>query len=70
MKVIVKADNIKIDLDGSSPQALGPVNCGFAQTISACRVAFKLLINPKRPVDGGTFKTLDVEAPEGSIFKS
>jgi N-methylhydantoinase B len=70
MKVIVKADNIKIDLDGSSPQALGPVNCGFAQTISACRVAFKLLINPKRPVDGGTFKTLDVEAPEGSIFKA
>ena len=70
MKVIVKEDNIKIDLDGSSPQALGPVNCGFAQTISACRVAFKLLINPKRPVDGGTFKTLDVVAPEGSIFKA
>jgi N-methylhydantoinase B len=46
----------------------GPVNCGFAQTISACRVAFKLLINPTRPVDGGTFKTLDVKAPEGSIF--
>ena len=70
MKVIVKEDNIKIDLDGSSPQALGPINCGFAQTISACRVAFKLLINPKRPVDGGTFKTLDVIAPEGSIFKA
>ena len=70
MKVIVKEDNIKIDLEGSSPQALGPVNCGFAQTISACRVAFKLLINPKRPVDGGTFKTLDVVAPEGSIFKA
>ena len=70
MKVIVKDDNIKIDLDGSSPQALGPVNCGFAQTISACRVAFKLLVNPKRPVDGGTFKTLDVVAPEGSIFKA
>ena len=70
MKVIVKADNIKIDLQGSSPQALGPVNCGFAQTISACRVAFKLLVNPKRPVDGGTFKTLDVVAPEGSIFKA
>jgi N-methylhydantoinase B len=31
-------------------------------------VAFKLLIHPDRPVDGGTFKTLDVKAPEGSIF--
>ena len=52
-----------IDLEGSSPQMEGPVNCGFAQTISACRVAFKLLINPERPVDGGTFHTLDVKAP-------
>ena len=57
-----------IDLEGSSPQMEGPVNCGFAQTVSACRVAFKLLINPERPVDGGTFKTLDVKAPPGSIF--
>jgi N-methylhydantoinase B len=57
-----------IDLEGSSPQMEGPVNCGFAQTISACRVAFKLLIEPERPVDGGTFKTLEVKAPERSIF--
>ena len=57
-----------IDLDGSSEQMEGPVNCGFAQTVSACRVAFKLLINPERPVDGGTFKTLEVKAPPGSIF--
>ena len=57
-----------LDLDGSSPQMEGPVNCGFAQTVSACRVAFKLLINPERPVDGGTFHTLDVKAPPASIF--
>ena len=70
MKVIVEDEKITIDLDGSADQTQGPVNCGFAQTISACRVAFKLLINPKRPVDGGTFKTLDVTAPKGSIFKA
>ena len=69
MKVIVEDEKITIDLDGSADQTQGPVNCGFAQTL-ACRVAFKLLINPKRPVDGGTFKTLDVTAPKGSIFKA
>ena len=47
---------------------MGAVNCGFAQTVSACRVAFKLLINPERPVDGGTFHTLEVTAPPASIF--
>jgi N-methylhydantoinase B len=68
VRVDVSGDRMTIDLEGSSEQTQGPVNCGFAQTISACRVAFKLLINPERPVDGGTFKTLDVQAPEGSIF--
>ncbi len=63
LRIDVAGDHMTIDLDGSSPQMEGPVNCGFAQTISACRVAFKLLINPERPVDGGTFHTLDVKAP-------
>ena len=70
MKVTIEGDHMVIDLDGSSPQTRGPVNSGFAQTISACRVAFKLLVNPRRPVDGGTFKTLDILAPEGSIFRA
>jgi N-methylhydantoinase B len=68
VRVDVEGDQMTIDLEGSAPIAEGPVNCGFAQTVSACRVAFKLLINPERPVDGGTFKTLSVKAPERSIF--
>jgi N-methylhydantoinase B len=68
LRIAVDGDEMKLDLDGSSPQMEGPVNCGFAQTVSACRVAFKLLINPERPVDGGTFHTLEVKAPPGSIF--
>ena len=68
VSVEVSADRMTIDLEGSSPQTRGAINCGYAQTISACRVAFKLLVNPKRPVDGGTFKTLTVKAPEGSMF--
>lgn len=70
LKVTVSGQTMAIDLKGSSPQARGPVNCGFAQTISACRVAFKLLINPERPVDGGTFKALSIDAPQGSVFRA
>jgi N-methylhydantoinase B len=68
VRVDIEGDRVTIDLEGSSPATRGPVNCGFAQTVSACRVAFKYLINPRRPVDGGTFKTLDVKAPAKSIF--
>lgn len=59
-----------VDLSGSAAQTRGAVNCGATQTVSAARVAFKLLINPKRPVDGGTFTALEVIAPEGSIFNA
>lgn len=68
VKVTVEGDSILIDLTGSSEQRQGQTNCGFAQTISACRVAFKNLINPHSPVTGGNFRTMKVIAPEKTIF--
>lgn len=70
LAVVVEGDTISLDLEGSAPQTRGSVNCGFTQTISAARLAFKLLINPGRPVDGGTFHTLKVAAPLNSIFNA
>ena len=52
VRVDVSGDRITVDLAGSSKQTRGPVNCGFVQTISAVRVAFKLLVSPTRPVRG------------------
>lgn len=68
VKVIVEGEYITIDLTGSSEQRMGQTNCGYAQAISACRVAFKDLISPNSPVTGGNFKTLKVVAPAGTIF--
>ena len=45
-----------IDLTESDDARRGPVNCGEAQAISACRVAYKLLINPDNPPNGGSFR--------------
>jgi N-methylhydantoinase B len=68
VKIEVAGDSMRVDLSGSSPQTRGAVNCGFAQTVSAVRVGFKLLVNPNRPVDGGTFKTLTISRPEKTLF--
>ncbi|WP_066291634.1 hydantoinase B/oxoprolinase family protein [Bacillus sp. FJAT-29937] len=68
VQVKVEGDYITIDLTGSSKQRFGQTNCGYAQTISACRVAFKDLISPNSPVTGGNFKTMTVIAPEATIF--
>ncbi len=70
IQIEVDGEHVKVDLAGSAPMSRGPINAGFAQTISACRMAFKMLIDPQRPVDGGTFKTLSVQAPEGCLFKA
>ncbi|MFJ7971700.1 hydantoinase B/oxoprolinase family protein [Psychrobacillus sp. NPDC096389] len=68
VKVTVKGEYITIDLTGSSKQRFGQTNCGYAQTISACRVAFKDLISPNSPVTGGNFRTMNVIAPKATIF--
>jgi N-methylhydantoinase B len=68
VKVVIAGDEMSIDLDGSSAMRKGGTNCGWAQTVSACRVAYKALICPGSPVTGGTFKPLTVKAPPKSIF--
>lgn len=70
VKVSVKGENLTIDLTGSSEQRKGMTNCGLAQTVSACRVAFKHLIGPDAPVTGGNFKTMDIVVPEKTIFSA
>lgn len=66
--ITVDGDHMLLDLEGSSPQTKGPLNCGYAQTISGARLAFKFLVNPDVPVTAGTFRNLDVVAPPASIF--
>jgi N-methylhydantoinase B len=68
VKVTISGPDIYMDLAGSSPQTGGCLNSGFAQTVSAARLAFKFLVNPEVPATGGTFRCLHVSAPEGSIF--
>jgi N-methylhydantoinase B len=68
VRVEVAGDEMVIDVTGSNDATRGPINCGEAQTVSACRVAFKSLINPDQPVNGGTFAPLKVRVREGSML--
>lgn len=68
LTVTIMGDEMTMDLSGSSPRVPGNVNCGRAQSISGCRVAFKMLVNPLVPVTGGTFAPLKVIVEDGTIF--
>ncbi|WP_405229272.1 hydantoinase B/oxoprolinase family protein [Lentisalinibacter sediminis] len=70
LKIDVAGDRMLLDLEGSSPQARGPINCGLTQTIAAVRVAYKLLVSPDMAPNGGSFKPLEVSAPDCSLFNA
>jgi N-methylhydantoinase B len=68
LTVEIRGEEMRIDLTESDDARLGPVNCGEAQAISACRVAYKLLINPDNPPNGGAFRPLTVDVRRGSLL--
>jgi N-methylhydantoinase B len=68
VEVTVSGDEMAIDLTRSDDAQSGPVNCGEAQAVSAARVAYKLLINPGNPPDGGAFRALSVAVRPGSLL--
>lgn len=61
---------MEIDLTGSNSMVSGSTNCGIAQAISACRVAYKMLVLPQAPVTGGSFRELKLIIPGHSVFSA
>ena len=68
LNVEVTGDEMTIDLSATDDAQAGPVNCGEAQAISAARVAYKLLVNPENPPNGGAFRPLTVKVRSGSLL--
>jgi len=68
VRVAISGESIVVDLTGTDDMARGPANCGEPQAVSAARVAYKVLINPERPVDGGSFRPLEVRVRSGSLL--
>jgi N-methylhydantoinase B len=68
MAITVGAGAMTVDFEGSSPQVVGPFNCGDAITVSACRLLIKCLTTPLTPVDEGCFRPLTVRIPARSVL--
>jgi N-methylhydantoinase B len=68
VQVTIDGDQMIVDLAGSSGPTRGPLNSGKPQVISACRLAFKQLVNCHEPVTGGNFENLSVRIPDAGLF--
>jgi N-methylhydantoinase B len=67
VEVVVAGGEMTIDFAGTSPTARGPLNLARNSTISMCHVALKHVF-PDVPINGGTFRPVQVSVPDGTLL--
>lgn len=66
-KVIVENESITVDFTGSAKQAKGPVNSTHGVTKACVYYALKSVLDPEVPPNAGTYRSIEVVAPKGTI---
>lgn len=67
--VTIAGDRMTVDTTGSSAQRPGNLNTGYANTVSAVRLALALLYPDSEPdINDGSFRAIEVKAEPGSIY--
>ena len=70
LKLTVEGDGIKADFSGTSAQTNGPTNCGPAMAFNAVGTIVKAFLDPKTPINHGSFNPINVIAPEKSFINA
>ncbi|WP_375460558.1 hydantoinase B/oxoprolinase family protein [uncultured Enterovirga sp.] len=68
--VEVRGEEMVVDLSGSGPQALGPINATLASSGSAVSYAVMAVSDEPIPANAGCYRPVTVIAPEGSIVNA
>ncbi|MEE2968848.1 MAG: hydantoinase B/oxoprolinase family protein [Pseudomonadota bacterium] len=70
LKLTVAGDTIRADFTGTSAQTNGPTNCGPAMALNAVGTIVKAFLDPKTPINEGSFLPIDLIAPERSFINA
>jgi N-methylhydantoinase B len=71
VRIIKQADEMTIDLSQLSPQVAGYFNSGPSTGYSCAQVAYKCLTSPTDyPINEGSFRSLKVIVPDGTIVSA
>ena len=68
VKLTIHGDGMTFDFTGSAPQVVGPMNVGIPVTQGGVFVVIKSWLDPKTPVNGGTFRPIEFIIPPGSCL--
>ncbi len=67
VRVTVEADSFHVDFKGTSSQVRGPFNCVPSGSRAAIYYAVRAVTDVNIPTNGGCFRPVSFETPEGSI---
>ena len=70
LKLTIDGDSIQADFTGTSAQTNGPTNCGPAMAFNAVGTIVKAFLDPKTPINNGSFNPISVTAPENSFINA
>lgn len=68
VKVDILDDRVFVDYSGTDPQVKSPLNAVLGVTISGVHFVFRTLLDDEMPINHGTFSTLTVKVPDGSVL--
>jgi N-methylhydantoinase B/oxoprolinase/acetone carboxylase alpha subunit len=66
VKLTVEDERIHVDLSGSDPATVGPINSPYANTASAIYYSLKFFLSPDAPPNAGLYRQIDLHIPEGT----
>ena len=67
LKLTIDGDRMVADFTGASRQVPVPVNSTLAVTAASVFIAVKSIFDPEAPLNQGSFRPIEVVAPEGTI---
>ncbi len=68
LRLSIDGDVMSFDFTGTASAVHGPMNCGIPVTQGGVFVVVKSWLDPKTPVNGGTFRPMSFVVPEGSCL--
>jgi N-methylhydantoinase B len=70
VRITIGGGQITLDFAGTGPQVPGDINVVYLALVATVYYALKALLDPTIPANGGFYRAIRVEAPEGSIVNA
>jgi N-methylhydantoinase B len=68
--ITVDENQIHVDFDGTASQVGGNVNCPLSVAAAAVYYVFRCLMPPQTPACAGSFRPIEITAPEGCLLNA